>query len=197
MIVGGSIGSEAYTLAILAHNKGHCGLQIDTLDLSPIYTEIALNAVFGKAVLEGQSQEITKHFKEASETGFVTLSEDIQKSVHVLDAQDIFNFKPDEPYDAVICQNLICHLDPNPTATLVRRLAQITKSYLCFDKPEGQKHKDSWQPTFKAIKKQLSEADISLLAPNWKPLSHRDFYPDGTRKPPGSNEETVFVFEKN
>ncbi|MGH1397803.1 MAG: CheR family methyltransferase [Alphaproteobacteria bacterium] len=197
LIVAGSIGLEACTLGILAKNAGYDELQVDTLDISPVFTQIAQGSCYGEAVLLNQGQDICRHFEKASQAGFVTLSGDIAKNIHVLDAQNVFSFKADKRYDAVICQNLIRHLDFDAAKALALRLAHMTQGYFCFDTPERIEEKERFRVVLDDIKGQLRGVGLSFLGGDWKPLSDQDFYPDGTRKEKSGLDETVMVFERN
>ncbi len=180
LIVPGSIGLEAYTMAIIAANtdEHHTNLCIDTLDISQTFSWLSEQAVYPSVFLENQESEIQKHFQESANGQFRYLSPNIRSTVRVLPAQNIFQFEPEEPYDAVICQNLIQYLNPVLTRALLLRLSKMTARYLCFDFAKDLEDDYLGFKLFAEVQKHLKDKGFALLDEDWNKHKTQNALPE-------------------
>lgn len=138
LVVPGSVGCEAYTLAMLLHNlsDGKTQASIDTFDMSPSFSDIAENGLYPSLVLRALAPDLQRHFALATDEKFAVLDEQIRQAVNVLPPQNVFDFQAEQPYDAVICSNLIQYLSPALIEKLFSHLTDMVAQdgVLCVDK---------------------------------------------------------------
>lgn len=127
-IVPLSVGLEAVSFAIAGLRAGLFDarqVSVEGFDLSAKASELARGGVYPGLFFPDDLSPYGG-LLEALPDGFVKVGEAVASKISVLPAQDILSFRPENPYDMVICLNLLMHMAEQDRQPLVDRLAAIT-----------------------------------------------------------------------
>lgn len=131
-----SVGCEPITFAMVADKKGvfekHPDVKIHALDISDGLLKLAAGGTYPYQQYRCPPDEYQEYFKVREEAGMVDISEAIMQRVQFLPAQDVRQHKPARPYDAVVCLNLLYHLDRETALTVFNSLVSMTKGIICI-----------------------------------------------------------------
>lgn len=119
-----SIGCEPYSLAMIAEDVGFYkkrGLQIDALDLSPLFVEAGRTGLYPAAMVTRTVPDSLQHHFQPAADGMMQANDSLRARVNFLPAQDLTKFAPEKPYDALIMLNLLVQI---LNRGLAERLAQ-------------------------------------------------------------------------
>ena len=134
LVVPGSIGCEALTLSMIAHKiDPNRDVQIDTFDVSDLYTDVAELAVYPEGFVKNVPDEYSEYFEESSAGPYVGVSDAIRSRVNVLPAQSVFDFEPSEQYDLVVSMNFLMHLDVEGSKNAILKMSQFSSGMFVFN----------------------------------------------------------------
>lgn len=115
LVMPSSIGCESYTFAMMAANEGLCEkLSIDSFDISDEFLRVARKGVYPSGALLGLPNELLKHFDLSTDRKYAEVSCDVKKRVNFLSHCSLEKFNAKEPYDMVISQNFLKHVEGAP-----------------------------------------------------------------------------------
>jgi len=130
-----SVGCEPITFTMVADKKGvfkkHPDVKIHALDISEGLLKLAAGGAYPYGQYRRPYDEYQEYFSVREEEGMVDISDAIMQRVQFLPAQDIRAHKPARPYDAVVCLNLLYHLDRETGLTVFNSLVSMTKGIIC------------------------------------------------------------------
>ncbi len=127
-IVPLSVGLEAVSFVIAGLRRGLFDVQrvmVEGVDISAKATELARLAIYPRLFFPDDLSPYEGLLRELPDD-FVAVEGAITKYLDVLPASDIFAFEPVEPYDMVICLNLLMHVGKDDRTRLVDSLAALT-----------------------------------------------------------------------
>lgn len=115
LVMPSSIGCEPYTFAMMAENAGlGSKLTIDTFDISDEFLRVARQGVYPAEALIGLPEELLQHFNMSADGQFAEVKASIRASVSFLPHCSLKRFKADAPYDIVVSQNFLKHVEGAP-----------------------------------------------------------------------------------
>ena len=142
LVMPSSIGCEPYSFAMMAENAGlGSKLTIDAFDISDEFLRVARQGAYPAEALIGLPEELLQHFNMAADGEFAEVSDAIKAHVNFLPHCSLKRFKADEPYDIVVSQNFLKHVEgapwdkpktvkkegyDNKQAAAIRKLCQLT-----------------------------------------------------------------------
>ncbi len=134
LVVPGSIGCEALTLSMIAHAIDPSrNVQIDTFDVSDLYTDVAKLAVYPEQFKDNVPERYQKYFNANLNDGYIEIDEDVRSNVNILPAQSVFEFEPEEPYDLVVSMNFLMHLDAEQSVHALQKMSQLSSGMFTFN----------------------------------------------------------------
>ena len=134
LVAPGSWGCEALTLSMIVEKlQPQAQVQIDTLDISGLFTAVAMQKKYPRKMLAGIPADYSHMFNAASVEQFITPVETVSQRVNVLPAGNISDFTPDAPYDVVFCMNMLRHIEYGKIPEVIEKLATLAKHILCFN----------------------------------------------------------------
>ncbi len=116
LVAPSSIGCEPYSMAVMAEEAGlierYPGLRITALDRSDVYTKAARGGVYPHMFWRDIPAEYQGSFLQYTRRGeqWFMVKDHVRERVQILDAQTLEAHKPERPYDAALCMNLMIHL---------------------------------------------------------------------------------------
>jgi hypothetical protein len=148
LVVPGSIGCEAGTLAMLAEQKElfekHDRIEIHSLDISELFTAIAATGCYPEYALPVIEDLAVRHSislapyfnlfaqdEERAERRFMTVKPEIMNRIRLLPAGNVLDLEPDKPYDAVVCNWLLDHVYPH-AFRYIEKLCSISRGIAHF-----------------------------------------------------------------
>lgn len=142
LVMPSSIGCEPYSFAMMAENAGlGSKLTIDAFDISDEFLRVARQGIYPAEALIGLPEELLQHFNMSADGEFAEVSDAIKAHVNFLPHCSLKRFKADEPYDIVVSQNFLKHVEgapwdtpktvkkqgyDNKQAAAIRKLCQLT-----------------------------------------------------------------------
>jgi hypothetical protein len=120
LVAPASIGCEAYSFAIAAHERGllkkYPGMEIYALDIAPEFVAIGKNATYPAQFQSEVPKKYESYFLKYAQGPheFTQVRDVARRHVIFLPAQSISDHKPDEPYDLATCLHLIRHMQYTP-----------------------------------------------------------------------------------
>lgn len=123
-----SVGLEAVSLAIACERAGLFDgrvIAIEGFDISRKATELALGGTYPRLFFPDDLAPFGTALDRVAD-GHVEIAASILRHVRVLPAGDVLQFRPERPYEMVVCLNLLMHLADADRPALVDKLAALT-----------------------------------------------------------------------
>jgi chemotaxis methyl-accepting protein methylase len=123
-----SVGLEAVSLVIAGLRKGLFSgreVGVEGFDLSAKATELARGSIYPRLFFPDDLSALHEYLTVETD-GYVSVRDAVSRHIRVLPAADALIEQDTEPYDLVICLNLLMHLAEPDRPRLVERLAGMT-----------------------------------------------------------------------
>lgn len=108
-----SIGCEPYSFSMLAEKAGlYQGrrIEIDALDLSPLFVQAASEGLYPATMIADPFPAEFRHYFNNCADGLVQANDVLRRRIHVLPPQDLTKLEDTTHYDALIMLNLFIQL---------------------------------------------------------------------------------------
>lgn len=132
-----SVGCEPITFAMVADKKGvfdkHPDLKIHALDISEGLMTLAAGRTYPYKQYGYMPEGYEDYFSLRKDEGMVDIADSIMRRVRFHPAQDIRQHKPAQPYDGVVCLNLLYHLDKDTALDVFNSIVEITRGIVCVN----------------------------------------------------------------
>lgn len=130
-----SVGCEPITFAMVADKKGvfarHPGLRLNALDISEGLVALAAQGSYPYMQYGYMPEGYEAYYTERKDDGMVDIAPEIMKRINFLPAEDVRAHRPPKPYNAVVCLNLLYHLDRDTAIDVFSHIVGMTKGIVC------------------------------------------------------------------